>query len=105
MKNFSIKTLLVSVLLFVFAFSANAFPTTVKLLSDPNYTETEGETVVLQTNKGRLEFGMDTQIYNDIERAKKGQCYEFETETESNVEFNKRVDRSGAQSVTKVRCK
>lgn len=105
MKNSTIKHSLISTVLVLLAVSANAFPTKVKLLDDSNYAVTEGESVTLFTNKGELEFGMNSPLYNYFEKAKKGQCFIFETESESTISFNKPKDKSGTVTVTKVSCK
>lgn len=105
MKNSTIKHSLISTVLVLLAVSANAFPTKVKLLDDSNYAVTEGESVTLFTNKGELEFGMNSPLYNYFEKAKKGQCFVFETESESTISFNKPKDKSGTVTVTKVSCK
>jgi hypothetical protein len=97
--------LLIAISLVILATSANAFPTKVKLTQDPNFAMTEGTSVTLFTDKGKLEFGMKSHLYNSFDSAKKGQCFIFETESESTTEFNKKVDKSLAVSVTKTSCK
>ena len=85
--------------------AANAFPTKVKLLKDPNYASTEGTSVIVTTDKGTIEEGQNAWgVYDSFEKAKKGECYTFETETESEVKFNKKLDKSGVKSIKKVSC-
>ena len=93
-------------LFLLLAFSvANAFPTKIKLLQDPNYARSEGTSVLVTTDKGTIEEGMnDWGVYDAFEKAKKGQCYIFETETESTVKFNKKLDQSGIKSIKKTNC-
>lgn len=85
--------------------TANAFPTKVKLLKDPNYASTEGTSVIVTTDKGTIEEGQNAWgVYDAFDKAKKGECYNFETETESEVKFNKKLDKSGVKSIKKVKC-
>ena len=93
-------------LFMLLAFSvAHAYPTKVKLLKDPIYASTEGTSVIVTTDKGTIQEGMNPWgVYDAFEKAKKGQCYIFETETESTVQFNKKLDKSGVRSIKKVSC-
>jgi len=105
MKNNFFSRIFAFVLIVLFATIANAYPTKVKLLKDPNYASTEGTSVIVTTDKGTIEEGMnDWGVYDAFKKAKKGQCYVFETETESDVEFNKKIDKSGVKSIKKVKC-
>lgn len=97
--------LFIAISMIVLATSANAFPTKVKLTDDANYLMTEGESVTLFTNKGKIEFSTKSPLYNFFSTAKKGQCFILETDSESTADFNKGMDKSMVNTVTKTSCK
>lgn len=86
------------------ASSAFAFSTKVKVLKAPDLNSSEGTEVVLTTNKGTVTTSYRHPAYKALSRARKGDCLNLETETESIPEFNQKLDRSGVMTVTKVRC-
>ena len=105
MSNKKIYTTAVAISILLSTTAANSFPTKVKLLKDPNYASTEGTSVIVTTDKGTIEEGQNQWgVYDAFEKAKKGSCYIFETETESNVKFNKKLDKSDVRSIKKVNC-
>lgn len=84
--------------------SAIAFPTKVKLTADPNYANSDGAEVFVATNKGSLTISIKHPAYEAFGKLRKGACLNLETDSESNIEFNKKVDWSGISSVFKTRC-
>ena len=69
----------------------------------------EGQEVVIRTDKGTItaSTGPDgVGIYQPfVDKAGvKGDCYVFETESESDVRFNAALDQSGARSVRPSPC-
>lgn len=83
---------------------AAAFPTKVKVLKEPNLASSEGIEVVLTTNKGTITASHKHPVYKALGQAKKGQCLMLETESESTADFNRKVDASGVNSVSKTKC-
>lgn len=102
-KKIFTTAMTISVLLFTTA--ANSLPTKVKLVEDPNYTSTEGVTVLVSTDKVTIEEDADSwRVYEVFKRAKKEYCYILETETKSSVMFNKKADKSGVKFTKQVSC-
>ncbi len=91
-------------LLMLAATAAFAFPTKVKVLKEPNFMSSDGTEVVLTTNKGTVTVPYKHRAYNALKTVKKGQCLNLETDSESEVEFNLKVDQSGLSAVFKVAC-
>ncbi len=102
MKAFNASFLICAVLLA--ASSAFAFPTKVKLLKAPDLLSSEGTEVVVTTNKGTVTTSYRHPAYQALSRAKKGQCLTLETDSESTVDFGKKLDASGVSTVTNARC-
>jgi hypothetical protein len=100
-KQSRISLLILATLL---ATAAQAFPTKVKLTADPNFLSSEGTQVVVSTNKGQITVGMNHPAYSAFTKVKKGACLNLETDSESYVEFGKKMDWSGISSVYKTRC-
>lgn len=106
MKTF--QKFCVTALTLTVASIAAAFPTTVRLSSNPEFRN-EGQEVVIRTNKGTVTASTSADgdlVYHAFiqKGAVKGACYVFETETETDVQFNVRTDQSGTRSVKKVPC-
>ena len=99
----SIKTLTLIAALAV-ATSALAFPTKVRVTEKPDLLSSEGTEVFVKTNRGSVTIDYRNPVYHVLARAKVGQCFIFETETETNVDFNRKVNKSGLNTVTKSRC-
>lgn len=66
---------------------AFSFPTTVKLTANAEWLP-EGSGVLLSTNKGYIHIYSD--LMSKVGGAKKGECYIFETESESVITLHKR---------------
>ncbi|MCY1173861.1 hypothetical protein D9M73_140400 [compost metagenome] len=86
------------------ATAASAFPTKVKMTKDADLASSEGVYVQVTTNKGRVTVNNKWPAYRVLSRAKKGECYILETDSESTVDFNMKPDESGVSTVTKTRC-
>lgn len=84
--------------------SAIAFPTKVKLLKAPDLMSSEGTEVVITTNKGTVTTSYRHPAYQALSRARKGECLNLETDSESTVNFGMKLDASGVSTVTRVRC-
>lgn len=105
MSNKKFYAFVAAVLMLLTVTAANSFPTKVKLLKDPNYASSEGVSVLVTTDKGTIEEGMNEWgVYDAFSKAKKGSCYILETESESQVKFNKKVDKSDVRSIKKTSC-
>ena len=94
----------IAVLLVFTATAALAFPTKVKVLQEPNLLSSEGTELLLTTNKGTITVSYRHRAYQPLTKFKKGQCLILETESESDIEFNRKLDGSGVSSVVKTRC-
>lgn len=100
--------LMLTVLTLAAASTAMAFPTTVFLTANPQFIN-EGQEVVVRTNKGTVtastgpDGGRIYQVFTQ-KGAVKGACFVLETETETDVEFNLKTDKSGSRSAKKVAC-
>jgi hypothetical protein len=105
MSNKTFYRLFTAFFLFLVMSVANAFPTKVKLTQDADYYTTEGITVIVKTNKGTIEVDNgESGLYKSFTNAKKGTCFILETESESTVDFNKKVGLSKTSTVTKTKC-
>ena len=60
--------------------------------------------MVVRTNKGTISVSSKYPAYQALARVKKGQCLTLETDSESDIEFNKKVDLSGVSSVYSAKC-
>lgn len=106
MKTF--PQFLLTILTLAAASMAMAFPTTVRLTANPQFIN-EGQEVVIRTNKGTVtastgpDGGRIYQVFTQ-KGTVKGACFVLETQTETDVEFNLKTDRSGAMSATRVSC-
>lgn len=98
------KYLLAIVSFAAIASSAMAFPTKVKIMKEPDLASYEGTKVGIVTNRGSLLISYKDPAYNVMSRAKTGQCFILETDTEDTVNFNKKVDESGVSTIKKSRC-
>lgn len=84
--------------------SALAFPAKVKVLKTPDLANSEGTQVVVKTDKGTIAVSSKFPAYQALSRVKVGQCLTLETDSESDIEFNKKLDHSGVSSVYSVKC-
>ena len=99
---------LVAVLSFASVTAAWSFPTTARLTQAPQFRN-EGQEVLIRTDKGTITASTRPDgvgIYQPfVEKAGvRGACYAFETESETDVLFNAKLDQSGARSVRPVPC-
>lgn len=83
---------------------ASAFPTKVRVTAPPDMVSSSGTELVLKTNKGTVTVGYKDPSYQVLSRATVGQCFVFETETETTVDFNRKVNKSGLVTVNKAKC-
>ena len=98
------KKALLALALTICASSVLAFPTKVKVIKAPDLLSTEGQELGLTTNKGLVTVFSGQDVYMELTKVKKGQCLILETNTETEVEFNKKPGLSGVASIQKVRC-
>jgi hypothetical protein len=99
---------LLATLLLVSTTAAWSFPTTARLTQAPEF-RSEGQEIVIHTDKGTItaSTGPDgVGIYQPFvnRQAKRGECFAFETESETEVEFSRAVDKSLARSVKPAQC-
>ena len=81
-----------------------AFPTKVKVLKAPDVASSEGTELVLTTNKGTVTVSSQQAAYQQLLSVRKGQCLILESESESDIEFNQKLNRSGLSSIKKTNC-
>ena len=98
------KKLLTATAALSIAMTAMAYPTTVKLLKEPDLASSKGAQAIVRTSKGTIAVSSKYPAYQQLAKVKAGQCLVLETFSESYVEFNKKVDQSGVASAEVTKC-
>ena len=104
MNAFKVFALACVAMLVTVSSAALAYPTKVKLTADPNFANSDGVEVFVATTKGSHTIGYKVPAYMAFTKLRKGACVNLETDSESWVEFNKKLDQSGISAVYKTRC-